>query len=298
MPMVLTERDRGILRTVAEYGVLATDHLHAMCFPSASRARKRLRRLWQHKFLNRHVRRVRMGDGSAALLYTLDRASRAHLGGNGHAGAQPSAKRRVSLSDHALSVTDFRVALALALRRRDGLRLMAWRPGSAFRFQPSVQVRERNTIVPIIPDAFFTLTADGRDFNYCLEIDRGTTDLGRIRTKFLAYLNLWQSRAASAKLGILSFRILYVTTTEKRLAHMVDVVRSLRAPQRRLDLINLTCFGRYSLSHPARLYEPIWQTIAVDNTTQHTRPFPVAAPSKLPIVPGKPPVSEPEVGAR
>lgn len=296
--MVLTERDRGILRTVAEYGALSTDHLRAICFPSASRARKRLRRLWQHKLLNRHVRPVRMGDGSAALLYTLGRSGRGHLGGYVLGGAQPSAERRVSLSEHALSITDFRVALALALRRRDGLRLTAWRHGSAFRFQPSVQVGERNTIVPIVPDAYFTLTADGRDFNYCLEIDRGTTDLGRIRTKFLAYLNLWQSRAASTKLGILSFRILYVTTTEKRLAHMVEVLRSLHAPQRRLDLINVTCFARYSLNHPARLYEPIWETIAMDDAMQHARPFPVATPSKLPIVPGNPPVSEPEVGAR
>jgi len=296
--MVLTERDRVILRTVAEYGVLSTEHLHGMCFPSASRTRKRLRRLWQHKLLTRHVRRVRMGDGSAALLYTVGRSGRAHLGGNGPGEEKPSAKRRVSLSEHALAVTDFRVALSLALRRRDGLRLTAWRHGSAFRFQPSVQVDGRDTIVPIVPDAYFTLTADGRDFNYCLEIDRGTTDLKRIRTKFLAYLNLWQSRAASAKLGILSFRILYVTTTEKRLAHMVEVLRSIQAPRRRLDLINVTCFSRYSLNHPARLYEPIWETIAMDDALQHARPFPVATPSKLPIVPGNPPVSEPEVGAR
>ncbi|MEW6051058.1 MAG: replication-relaxation family protein [Candidatus Zixiibacteriota bacterium] len=292
--MALTERDRGLLRTVAEYGVLTTDHVRALCFPSASRARKRLRRLWQHGFLRRHVRPVRMGEGSAAFLYTLGRAGAQFASGN----AKTTSRSRASVGEHSLRIIDFRVGLALALRHRTGLRFARWQSGKAFRFGQPVAVNHGMRVVPIVPDGFFTLAADGREFHYCLEVDRGTTDLGRLRAKFLAYLNLWQSRAASAKLGILSFRILYVTTTEKRLAHMLDALRGLQGAQRRLDLIALSCFNRYSLTHPERLLAPIFQTIGPDGAVQTARPFPAPPPVALPIVPGKPPVSEPDAGAR
>lgn len=296
-PVVLTDRDRGLLRAVREYGVLSTDHLRALCFPSASRARKRLRRLWQHGFLRRHLRPVRMGDGSAAFLYTLGRA--AGPVANEMSADQPArpTTRRVSLGEHALRITDFRVALTVAARQRSALRLKRWQRSGAVRFTP-VSPGADGRPATIIPDAFFTLSADGREYHYCLEVDRGTVDLRRLREKFAAYLNLWQSRAASAQLGIFSFRILYATTTEKRLAHMLETLASLRSAQPRLDLIALTCFSRYSLAEPERLLAPIFQTLGPNGDVQWARPFPAPPPSKLPIVPSNPPVSEPEAGAR
>jgi hypothetical protein len=289
-PITLTERDRQLLAEVQEYGVMSTDHLHRLFFASVSRARKRLRRLWQHGFLNRHVRPVRMGEGSAVLLYTVTQRGIGHAMQHAGEGARPRGRIRVSLSEHALRIIDFHVALSLATRGVGFPQLRRWEQGPDYRFSAVVKEGNSTKETRLIPDAFFILELGGRDYAYFLEIDRGTTDLGRIKTKMLAYWNLWQSKAASTKLGIRSFRVLHVTTTERRLQNTLKALRSIGATSIRLDLFSLTCFTRYTLDHQEQLLEPIWHTVDQAGNTLTTCPFPGSYPSKLPIAPGKPPV--------
>jgi len=289
-PIALTERDHRLLAHVQEYGVLSTDHLHRLCFSSVSRARKRLRRLWQHGLLKRHARPVRMGEGSAVLLYTVTRKGSAIAKPQCNPGVGTTIRARVSLGEHALSINDFRVGLSLATRNAGYPQLRLWGQGAEYRFSAVIKVGNITKEVCLIPDAFFILEMGGRDFAYFLEIDRGTTDLGRIKTKMLAYHDLWQSKAASTKLGIRSFRVLHVTTTEKRLQNTLRTFQNLRSTAIRLDLFSLTCFTRYSLERPNRLLESVWHTIDQSGNTLTTCPFPGSYPSKLPIAPGKPPV--------
>jgi hypothetical protein len=68
---VLTARDTDVLRHVANFGVLSTDQACHLCFPSVSRARKRLKQLWQHRLLRRSTRPVHVGDGTSPYLYSL-----------------------------------------------------------------------------------------------------------------------------------------------------------------------------------------------------------------------------------
>ena len=296
--MTLTERDQVLLRLVADYGMLSTEQAYRLCFPSVSRTRKRLRLLWQHGFIKRNVRPVRMGEGSSALLYTLRRKGQAALSRDSDDPSTEVSRIRKSLGEHALKINDFRAALTLAIRRTEGLRLHTWGQGREFRFSATVSGPHGSKLVPIVPDAFFIVEGAGRDFSYFLEIDRGTTDYGRIRAKLEGYSNLWQSRVASSQLGIRSFRVLYVTTTEKRLQKMLAVLQSLKSVTMRADIFSLTCFERHSPSQPGQVLKPIWQSI--NPTTGSLRalsPFPSSIPSTLPIAPGKPPVSEPEARA-
>lgn len=296
--LALTERDRSLLRTVADFGVVSTEQAYRLSFPSLSRARKRLRLLWQHRLLKRHVRPVRMGEGSAALLYTPTRKGKTALAiGDGLNGAVPNSRR--SIAEHALRINDFRTALTIAIRRTEGLRMRTWGQGKELRFSATTVGPHGPRTVPIVPDAFFTVDGAGQDFCYFLEIDRGTTDHSRIRAKLEAYSSLWQSKAASLQLGIRSFRVLYVTTTEKRLKRMLRVVQSLNRALGRVDVFSFTCFERYSLAQPDLVLKPIWR--GADQLTGSLRvvcPFPSPIPSTLPIAPGKPPVGEPDAGAR
>ena len=297
--MVLTERDQALLRIVVDYGVLSTEQAYRLSFPSMSRARKRLRLLWQHGLIKRNVRPVRMGEGSSALLYTLTRKGQVAYSGNGDGLGKPVSGNRKSLSEHVLRINDFRTAMTLAIRRTEGLCIRTWGQGREFRFVATTNGQNGPKTVLIVPDAFFTINGAGQDFSYFLEIDRGTTDHGRLRTKFGAYAALWQSKAASLQLGIRSFRVLYVTTTEKRIQRMLGALQSLNTAGRRVDVFNFTCFERSSLAQPDQILKPIWHT--VDTLTGNLRtlcPFPSSIPSMLPIAPGKPPVSEPDARAR
>jgi len=289
-PITLTERDHRLLAHVQEYGVLSTDHLHRLYFSSVSRARKRLRRLWQHGFLQRHVRPVRMGEGSAILLYTVTRKGSTFAKRQGGTSARATGRARVSVGEHALRINDFRVALSLATRDAGYPQLRFWGQGAEYRFSAVIKVGNITKEIRLIPDAFFILEMGGRDFAYFLEIDRGTTDLGRIKTKMLAYHELWQSKSACTKLGVRSFRVLHVTTTEKRLQNTLVALKSLTSTSVRLDLFSLTCFARYSLDRSRLLLESVWHTIDQSGNMLTTCPFPGSYPSKLPIAPGKPPV--------
>ena len=196
------------------------------------------------------------------------------------------------MGEHALRINDFRVALSLATRNAGYPQLRFWGQGAEYRFSAVIKAGNGTKEIRLIPDAFFILEMGGRDFAYFLEIDRGTTDLGRIKTKMLAYHDLWQSKAACTKLGVRSFRVLLVTTTEKRLRNTLQAIQSLKSMSGRLDLFSLTCFTRYSLDLSERLLESIWHTIDQSGNTLTTCPFPGSYPPKLPIAPGKPPVCD------
>jgi Replication-relaxation len=235
-----------------------------------------------------------MGEGSSPHLYTLTTKGRRILGDEESAKVLPIQGHRFSTSDHTLRINDFRVAISLGCRNGSGLVLKYWMQGRQLRFTPTITIGNIRKVTPIIPDAFFTIRYGGKNFSYFLEIDRGTADLGRIRKKMLAYLGLWHSGVASTKLSIRSFRLLYITSSEKRLENMLSMMLALSQTNRRLGICSLTTFGRYSLYRPERLMEPIWLSIDHSGNILRTCPFPGLIPSTLPIVPGNPPVREPD----
>jgi Replication-relaxation len=293
-PIQLSNRDRAILRDVNDYGILSTEQVFRLRFPSIHRARKRLRLLWRHRFVTRNVRPMRRGEGSSPYLYSLAHKGRRLLAGDEPVADSTHRVRPIGTSEHTLRLNDFRIALSLNCRGSIGLMLKDWKQGRTVRFDPAVRNGSLTVRVPIVPDGFFTLQYGGKDFSYFLEIDRGTADLGRIRTKILAYLNLWHSGAASTKLGVRSFRLLYDTSSEKRLVNMLSMMQTLSQTTQRIGICVMTTFSRYSLSRPETLMEPIWQSIDHSGNFVRTCPFPGSIPSTLPIAPGKPPVCEPE----
>lgn len=296
-PIRLTDRDRDVLRQVAAFGVLSTEQGQRLCFPSPSRARKRLRQLWRHGLVRRHRRPVTVGEGTSQLFFTTSRRGWKLIAGDG-VGRPASPKGRVRLNDHALEIIGFRVALTLAVQHARETAIGRWIGDRELRFTGSVRVGEVTKQVPIIPDAFFTLRQGQKEFAYFLELDRGTTDLTRMRAKFIAYLDLWHGPVATDKLGIRSFRVLYVTHSEKRLQGLLKTLQGIVPDGLRRDILQFTSMEKYTLDKPERLFGPIWQTIDQSGDLHARRLLPDQPPSTLPIAPGKPPVREPDAGAR
>jgi hypothetical protein len=281
---------------VAEFGVLSTEQIQRLSFPSLIRTRKRLRQLWQHRFVSRRVRPVHIGEGTSQLFYSVTRK------GTGQCTDDTAATRfstgRHRLSDHALQITTFRVALTLAMSKARGTLIVRWVGDRELHFRGSVRVGEHTKPVPIVPDGFFVIRHGLKEFGYFLEVDRGTTDLTRMRAKFIAYLDLWHGPVAKDKLGIRSFRVLYVTQSEKRLNGLLKTLQGIVPNGLRRDVLQFTSAERFSLDNPERIFGPIWRTIDLSGSVSACRLLPDHPPLTLPIAPGKPPVCEPDAGAR
>jgi hypothetical protein len=165
-------------------------------------------------------------------------------------------------SDHMLAVIDFRACVELATKSRDDIAIISWKEGKQLLM--NANIRSSAGIikqVPIIPDGYFRLKHGEKEFHYFLEIDRGTSDLKRIAEKCRGYLNIWQDKIALVRFGVRAFRVLYITTAEKRLSKMLAELQKLKSNHQRTDLIMMTCFKRYSLAKSASLVESIWNSI-------------------------------------
>lgn len=231
-----------------------------MCFPSLSRARKRLLQLWQHGYLKRIIRPIRLGEGSSMYLYLPSKRALRLISSDSAVGNK---NNRVSslFTYHTLDINNFRICLELAARNLNDISLVSWKQGKELLMKASIKEKGIIKQIPIIPDAYFVLKQGERAFNYFLEMDRGTTDLKRIALKWRGYLNIWQDKIAQSKFGLRSFRVLFVTTSDIRLSNMIEQLRKLKSHNHRLDLILMTSADRFSLAKPSRLFEPIWNIL-------------------------------------
>ncbi len=152
---------------------------------------------------------------------------------------------------HTLAVAQVMVALEVACRRREGVRIiqaeevLAGVPETTqrlqllFRWQVDVRRDEKTHRLGVEPDRVFGLRFDGQPENrnrafFFLEADRGTMPVARrgleqtsFLRKLLAYRETWRQGLHKTHLGIPNFRILTVTTTKERVGHLVEACRSL-----------------------------------------------------------------------
>ena len=179
--------------------------------------------------------------------------------------------------DHTMAINSFRTCLELAARKSREISLETWKEGKELLMKGSIKDKGNVKRIPIIPDAYFTLKHDKRIFHYFLEIDLGTADLKRIALKCRGYLNIWQEKTAHARFGIHSFRVLYITNSEKRLSNMLEQLRKLRSHYYRLDLLLMTDNGAYSLAKLSRIFEPIWKILDTEGNIRETGLLPTTS---------------------
>lgn len=211
--IVLTGRDRRVITDVADFGVLTRDHLQRLGhFGSKTRANAVLIRLVRHGYLSR--RGLPSVAGTRRALYLigpnavdlLDRPRE----------ASRSERRRLTVSsdlflEHQLLVNDVRLAFH---RERPSYQCDRWLSDVALRAMH----------LGLVPDGYVEYTVDARRFAAFVELDRGTETLGRWQTKTRGYVQLATSGQFTTALGRRFFRVLVVTTSAPRLAHIRQVV--------------------------------------------------------------------------
>jgi DNA-binding PadR family transcriptional regulator len=227
--MQLTERDMQVILGVYAYRVLRREQLQELFFPSKNTANERLKRLYQHGFLERRWLPVEYGQGTSQAMYLLaergvdvvaqqlgiDRASVDWRESYNRVGAL--------FLEHLLLVNQMRIVFSLAAAR-DGIAMDSWITEEELKARREfVQISTAGGTqrrVAVIPDGYFLLNFGDKRAHFFLEVDRATEANKRWAQKVQAYLAYTQSGKYTERYGTRSLRVLTVTTGEKRLANL------------------------------------------------------------------------------
>jgi len=130
--MVLTRRDREIIKAVHSFRLLTRSQIEVLLFPpdkgqdhptKTSRCRLRLKLLYHHGFLERPLVGVQPGPARGDFVYCLDRKGAELIASEGEIEVdwRPKDKRPSPFFlEHTLRINDFRIAVTLAARQGGG----------------------------------------------------------------------------------------------------------------------------------------------------------------------------------
>lgn len=242
-PIRLTSRDQEILKQVHRHRFLRSDHIVGLIAGSPQQIRRRLQRLFHHGYLERPrcqldyyqsgSRRMAYGIGNKGAAWVKRKSALPYL------ALRWKPKNRVGrlFLEHALLISDIMVAVEIACRQRQDVRLLSADdlhiPKMREPFQWSVEI-QHGLKSRVIPDRVFGMEFAGKQCWYFLEADRATMPVTRrgldqssFYRKILAYTATWQQRI-HRNFGIDRFRVLTVTTNSDRTQTMLQACRDLK----------------------------------------------------------------------
>ena len=260
----LTARDLAIVNVVARFRFLTAPQISRLVGGSHKHILRRLKFLFDAAFLDRPPAQ------KLQLAHAIDDGNRPFIYGLGRQGAHVLAEAGVPISDrldwttknnsakalflaHTIETAGVLIGFELASRASNSARLVdqpdlfPYLPEATqnardpFRIRVTVTVKEHSTPVAIgiVPDRVFSLfVADNNRHNFALELDRGTMDIkartligkSSFRRKLLGYYQLWQDGRHTEAWGFKSFRVLTITPSEKRIAHMITAQKEIVGP--------------------------------------------------------------------
>jgi hypothetical protein len=264
-PMVLTARDREIIRAVNDYRVMLQDHVQALFFQSRSTAQFRLQRLFQHEFLERHfISVVSGGPASSPAVYTLGKRGAAVLvdsfGLDRSDIRLPKGRFSWQFIEHVLTINDVRVAITLATQA-NGWLLEEWQDETVFRAKPDYvsltdkRGTSRQKPVLPLPDGYFCLATPSGRSRFFLEVDKGTEELSKFRPQIRVYQAYTASGQYQERYQAKSLRVLIVAPTPRRLANLKAATRQAGG-DRKYWFTTVA-----AISPDTVLTAPIWQTL-------------------------------------
>lgn len=263
-PLVLQERDIAFLQAAADYRLLSTPQ-YLLLFPESRDAvYRRLQLLFHHGYLDRLN-----GDPTKPMVYGLANRGAEILVERGYLqDIGDWRKKNQDLQDryiaHQTMITNFRIALTLAVRERLDVRLLFFqREGLALRDRVTAAHNGRRQSLPINPDGFFGLQFPdlpewrNRAF-FFLEADRSTMTKDRFLQKLVGYWEWFCQGGHTRKHGIRTFRVLTVTKSEERMGSLLHAAREAGELQEDLRLFWFTSEKRFGAERPAPILGPIW----------------------------------------
>jgi hypothetical protein len=196
--IVLTERDKAIVREVTRFGVLTRHQLMDLqFFRSKSRAKERLKRLVDAGYLTSRPQPLSAGGPQSV-----------YASGPLIDDSRGARKRLTEVSDlflvHELGLVDMHIAFE---RSTTVVRWITAKDLSALSFG-------------VVPDAYVEFEQHGLTYCAFLEYDRGTETVSRFERKTRAYVGFARSGQFDRLFHRRFFRVLVVTDTLGRLTSL------------------------------------------------------------------------------
>jgi hypothetical protein len=249
MSFRITDRDMHLLAAIARFRFLSCEQIQRIDGGSDRGVRNRLLHLTRAGYLLRVRSHVTQG-----FAYGLGNQGARLLAKHGHVinhrldWCDKNHRTQLFLA-HTTAVAEvllhFERAVNGIAQLRDqhelmsGLRNDNCDSSTACALRVSVSRHDRPLVIPIIPDRLFGLTyPDTTTHHFALELDRGSMDIwanrlvgkSNFRRKLIAYAAAREQRRFAQLWSFKSFRVLTVTTSETRIAHMLAAQRRA-APQ-------------------------------------------------------------------
>ena len=223
----LFESDLPILQSVYELRLATIDHIGALVDRSYKRAADRLAKLEERQYLTRITRRPHKHA------YRIGREGVPVLIEHGYAPRE-LADRRLRQNElkelgikHALFIADIHVKIIL-LARLHGLTLSNWVEGPSLWDKVTTS---DNVVIPIRPDAWFTIDSPEGCGHFFLEADRGTMAHSRMRDKVAGYAAYFHQRRHTKKYPEMKvFRVATITETRGRAEGLAAEFRRFMEP--------------------------------------------------------------------
>lgn len=242
-PMVLTDRDKEILRQVYLFRLMTREQIERLLFAETngkdhltktSLCRKRLKFLYHHGYLERMPMPIapgawawrpvyRLAPKGAGVVASLLGVSPRQLAywGRGFDKDHRQSDTSLLFLEHSLAINDFRLAI-LSAAKECGYRLEKWIDDTQLKskaMKDYVQVSSGeigSARVAVIPDAYFILNLGDRRAHFFLELDRGTMSNQRWKMRVRAYQAYVKQEKYQERYHTRSLRILTVTTGTSR----------------------------------------------------------------------------------
>ena len=249
--LVITDRDIAILEATGRHRFVRSTHLQAL-MPEEPPAKilRRLHKLYHNGYLDRPRAQIdyhQGGGGSKPMVYGLtSRGERLLAEETGKSPRRRDTNTTRLFLEHTLAVTDFMVSLEGACRERGDIRIIepaeilarasdqVKRQSNPFMWETRVRWGGEEHRIHVAPDKVFGIEdADGSRRYYFLEMDRGTMPVARgdlrrtsLLRKFLSYDATFRDKLYRSLYGLPGFQVLTVTTSEKRSANCIHVLRN------------------------------------------------------------------------
>jgi hypothetical protein len=254
----LTDDDVEIIRQVAQHRLIRSTHIASLVGRSLDRTNDRLRRLFHAGYVDRPRAQLDRfpTDGSAPMVYSLaDRGARLLCQREGLCcgTGEWSRKNREAgrpFIEHQIEIVDFQVALQRAVSQRSDVQLITaeemiaasrqqkGRRGALFALRAKLSHQGWVREASVVPDLVFGLQlTSGKRLNFMVEIDRGTMPVRRsdpdrtsFEQKMRVYLTAHATKQHERQLGWKNFRVLAITTAQRRMQSMKEALVGLRVP--------------------------------------------------------------------
>lgn len=271
-PMRVTSRDIELLRNIARLRLASAAQLAALDGGSAQNVSRALLALFENGYVERPVAQVAsrlLYEGSRPTIYGLTRKGAALLRQHGEEvrrrlldGIDKERGAGWRFIEHTVAIAEFWVALELAARNREDLRILERseiledaprsKRDRLVRLEASIRIGGVLTRNSVVPDALFGLRMnDEKESFFMVEIDRGEMPVERFKNtqrtyfakKMMTYYEANRQQRHVHDLGIENFRVLTVTTDRRRVDKMLktlDVITEGRGSNMFLFVDQLT----------------------------------------------------------